>query len=241
MKNRLRIMVLMASCALVLTACWSENAVEADSDGASTIIATEEADAGEEETEETVDTSNGRTVKPLTITVDVNSPEDCTLPAAFKTSDINLEAMEMTYTMYNKDYYDAVDINMLQIGDTLVYDGQDMIVESIEDRSGDLFINGGLDMGGCELRADDGGTYVAHGYNDVSTYSEVGRITLPISETLEVSDSINNPNAPVIAGYEDLGNYIEGLEEWSSSFSQYNTSVEIRNEKVVAITRIWTP
>lgn len=241
MKNRLRIMMLlMASSALVLTACWSEAAVEADGDGASLIIETESSEDGEEEAEEVVAT-NGRVVKPYAITVDVNNPEDCILPAAFKTSDINTEAMEITYTMYNEDYYDAVEINMLQIGDTLVYDGEDMVVETIEDRSGDLFINGGMDMGGCELRAADGGTYVSHGANDIPTYSEVGRITLPIAESLEISDSINNPNAPVVAGYEDLEDYIEGLEEWSSSFSELDTRVEIRGGKVVAITRIWRP
>ena len=242
MKNRLRIMMLMMStCAFALTACWSEAAVEAEGDGASLIIEAEESGEDEAEAEEAVDTSSGRVVKPYAITVDVNNPDDCTLPAAFKTSDINTEAMEMTYTIYNIDYYDAVDINMLQIGDTLVYDGENIIVESIEDRSGDLFINGGMDRGGCELRADDGGTYVSHGVNDIPTYSEVGRITLPLAESLEISDSINNPNAPVIAGYEDIEDYIEGLEEWSSSFSQYDTTVEIRGGKVVAITRIWRP
>lgn len=241
MKNRLKILILMISSAFILTACWSENAVEDESDGASMIIATEKSEGEEEQEEEAADTSTGRQIRPLSVFVDMNNPEDCTMPAAFKTSDINLEAMEMTYTMYSKDYYDAVDINMLQIGDTLLYNGQDMLVESIEDRGGDLHINGGLDMGGCELRADDGGTYVSRGFDDIATFTEIGKITLPISETLEVSDSINNPNSPVIAGYEDLEDYIEGLEEWSSSFTTYNTTVEIRGGKIVAITRIWTP
>lgn len=241
MKNRLKILILMISSAFILTACWSENAVEDESDGASMIIATEKSEGEEEQEEEAADTSTGRQIRPLSVFVDMNNPEDCTMPAAFKTSDINLEAMEMTYTMYSKDYYDAVDINMLQIGDTLLYNGQDMLVESIEDRGGDLHINGGLDMGGCELRADDGGTYVSRGLDDIATFTEIGKITLPISETLEVSDSINNPNSPVIAGYEDLEDYIEGLEEWSSSFTTYNTTVEIRGGKIVAITRIWTP
>ncbi len=231
----------MISSAFILTACWSENAVEDESDGASMIIATEKSEGEEEQEEEAADTSTGRQIRPLSVFFDMNNPEDCTMPAAFKTSDINLEAMEMTYTMYSKDYYDAVDINMLQIGDTLLYNGQDMLVESIEDRGGDLHINGGLDMGGCELRADDGGTYVSRGFDDIATFTEIGKITLPISETLEVSDSINNPNSPVIAGYEDLEDYIEGLEEWSSSFTTYNTTVEIRGGKIVAITRIWTP
>lgn len=241
MKNRLLMIIAMLSSALILTACWSENAVEEDADGASLVITAETEEVEESEEKETAATSSGRQIKPLSVYVDMNNPEDCTLPAAFKTSDINLEAMEMTYTLYSKDYYDAVDINMLQIGDTLLYDGKDIIVESIEDRSGDLFINGGLDMGGCELRADDGGTYVAHGHDDAATFSEIGRITLPLSETLEVSDSINNPNSPVIAGYNDLEDYIGGLEEWSSSFTTYNTTVEIRAGKIVAITRIWTP
>jgi len=241
MKNRFLTIVMAISSAIVLTACFSENAVEDESDGASLIINTEESEESEDDEEAKVDTSNGRYIQPLSVVLDVNDPEDGEYSVSFRSSDINLEANEMSFTVYSADSYDAIDINMLQIGDTLYYDGSDMVVESIEDRSGDLYINGGLDAGGCELRADDDGTYVAHTFDDYTTYSEIGKLSIPISETIEISDSINNPNSPVTAGYEEIEDYIEGLEEWSSSFTQFNTTVEIRGGKVVAITRIWTP
>jgi len=243
MKKRIVKGLLMFSLSgLMLTACFSENAVETEEDGTIILSGSSEKEETEEATEETVvDTSNGKSVTPVDSGIDMNNLTNATVAASFQAKDINLDTMEITFTVYTKDEYEASDISMLQIGDTILYNGREMTVELIEDRSGELYINGGYEEGGCNLTLNEENRYVAKLPDDYPTYTSHGGITLPIAESLVLSDSINDPSKPAIAGFDDLSDYKDTLEEWSSDYTQLNTTVQITNSKVTAITRIWTP
>lgn len=240
-KRLLAIAMMMAMSSFILTACFSENAVEDEMDGAALITVAKEEAEGEEASDTPVISENGNYVGPIDTGIDMNNLSDATVPAAFEKSNINLDTMEITFTVYSQDVYDASQISMLQLGDTLLYNGREFVVESIEDQSGELLINGGFEGSGCNLMPSEGNTYIAHTLDDYATFTAHGNITLPISESIVVSDSINDPVTPKVAGYEDMGEYIEGLEDWSSSYSQYNTTIQIKNSKITAISRIWTP
>ena len=234
--------------AMLLTACWSEAAVEEEYDGAAMLFAEEnasdesESEEGDESEESTEASADGKHVTPIKVSIDMNSPQDGTYPAMFTADDIDLDAKEITLNLYSIDYYEAYQINMLQIGDVLNYDGRDMVVELIEDKSGSLYINGGLDKGGCELWPEEGDTYVAKRYDDYPTFSDHGKTTLSLSDSLTISDSHENPSKPKEADMEGLKDYLEGLSDNAKEyFMSNNTTIDIRGGKIVNITRIWVP
>lgn len=241
------ILTLVLVSAFILTACFSEDAVEDEADGAFLLSGgtkQEEAAEGEETEEEGEDSAEllaaNSYVTPIVYDIDLNNLGDISLPASFESRNFNLEAGELTFILWSVDYYAASAINMLQIGDILSYDGREIKVELIEDKSGSLHINGGFAKGGCSLWPTEENTYVAKGENDYPSYTQLGTVTLPISDAIKVSDSLNNPGKPEEVDREGLAAYIAKLEENSKGtiFDNYNTTIEIKNGKIAAITRI---
>lgn len=244
MKKRLIAITLMAITTVFLTACWSEKAVETEDGVIDVVTNNDTVDATEAGTEEEATEAadiDGTYVRPMPFVFDLANPTDATLASSFSASDINMETGEITFKAYSLDVYDAVQITMLQIGDTLLYDGREIVVENIEDKSGELYINGGLDGDGCVLTGYEGGTYVARMENDYPTYTEIGTLTLTMSESTRISDSISDPSSPKEIGYDELQSYIDGLSGSEENFTLLNTTVEISGGKVVNITRVWTP
>lgn len=244
MKKRTIIAALLfTTTALLLTACWSEKAVEVEDNGTLGIVATAEtttetAESGEEAGEVIGDTTY---IKPMPFVYDLANPTDATLAASFNISELNTETGELTFKAYSKDLYDAVQISMMQQGDILIYENREIVVDNIEDRSGDLYVNGGLEDGGCVLVGYEGGTYVARGLDDMATYTEIGTLTLTVSESTRISDSYKNPNSPVEVSYEGINDYISDLDGPESEFNYYSATVEVSGGKIVKITREWTP
>lgn len=244
MKRKILLLISFLLPVVFLTACWSEAAIEDESEGAMLIVASEsdenlEGDASTEDKEE--DSVDGKHVRPITVKIDLDDLKDGNYIASFRADDINLEGSEITCELYVTDYYEAYEINMLQIGDVIQVDGEDLVVESIEDRSGSLIVNGGFDKGGCDLWPDENDTYVARTVDDYTICSELGKTTLRLSDTLLVSDSIDDPSKPVEVGMDGLSDYLENLSDSRKDFSMNNTLIGVRGGKVVDITRIWVP
>lgn len=241
MKKRIIAMLLMATTAIFLTACWSENAVEEEGDNLTGVVSATEVATEDSPAEEVAPIEENTYIKPQAFVYDLANPTDADLAAAFNISDLNTEMGELTFKAYSLDVYDAVQISMLQQGDILIYDGKEIVVDNIEDKSGDLYINGGLDDGGCVLVSHEGGTYVGRGYDDMPTYTEIGTLTLPVSESTKISDSYSNPSSPVEVSYEDIQNYISSIDGAKATFTYFSTIVQVSGGKVVGITRQWTP
>lgn len=227
--------------AMILCACFSENAVEDEIDGAAAMLASDEEKAQAETEAQEATSDSGKMISPLPFTIDMNNPEDFTLPASFNSNDINTESGELTFTIYSQDLYDAVDINMMQQGDTLYYDGGEIVVDVIESRDGTLLVNGGYEEGGCNLVGYEGGTYTAVQANDYPTFSEIGTLTLPLSDSITISDASNDPNSPKTAELDDIDDYKSDLADWQLNYNCLNTTVEVSNGKIVSIKRIWIP
>mgnify|MGYP003344512016 CR=1 FL=1 len=85
--------------------------------------------------------------------------------------------------------YDIVDMNTLETGDGIECDGLLVKVESIENKNGRIYINGGLDVGGLEFRAvDEGNCYVFNGYDDIATYQKYDLVAFKISGGCVITD-----------------------------------------------------
>lgn len=77
-----------------------------------------------------------RLVAPLHSGLDVNKLTDCTIPAKFSSDDFRWMGGNLRMKVYSKDLYDAVDISQMQLGDTLIYAGEPMVIETIEEVHG---------------------------------------------------------------------------------------------------------
>ena len=184
-----------------------------------------------------------KSISPMPAAVNVDKLQDCVVPAAFiSTEDFNWMGGLLTMTVYNEDLYDAVEVSQLQVGDTIVYDGQPVVIEKLEETANGLEINGGqVDEGGCILAPYEGGTYIGRDMDDYATYTELGKAQLPLAENFVVVDCGENPDDPSDTIRTDQKLYLESLKNGREQFSCLNTIVTIEKGAITSITRRWTP
>lgn len=182
-----------------------------------------------------------KTVSPLPSGLEIGALSDCTVPAQFTCDDFRWMGGNLTMKVFSEDLYDAVEVSLLEVGDTLVFDGEKIVVETIEDEGGMVTINGGLENGGAWLRAGDGGTYRACQFDDHSLYTELGTAELPLSETFRIIDCGEGPADPCDTIVSGQKLYLETLEGWRREFSPLNTKVLVEDGLITGIVRRWIP
>ena len=138
-----------------------------------------------------------KTVSPLPSCLEITTLSDCTVPAQFTSDDFRWMGGNLTMKVFSEDLYDAVEVSLLERGDTLVFGGDKIVVETVADEGGMLTINGGLEEGGAWLVAGDGGTYRACQWDDHSLYTEIGTAHLPLSEDFMIVDCGENPSCTI--------------------------------------------
>ena len=182
-----------------------------------------------------------RHIAPLASNLDLNKLQDCTIPAAFTPSDFDWTNGKLTVTVYTMDLYDAVEISQMKVGDTLIYEGKPMVVNTILENHGGLAINGDLDEGGCCLVGYEGGTYIARNWDDHATYTKLGKTNVALAEDFAIIDCGDFPNDPYVTIRKGQQSYIEKLKDGKKDFFQLNTRVTIEHGKVTEINRKWIP
>lgn len=186
-------------------------------------------------------TEGHKLIAPLPAGIAVDELQDCTVPAAFKPEDFNWMGGNLRMTVYNQDLYDVVDISQMQVGDTLIYEGQPMVINKIDHQNGGIDINGGLDEGGCCLAGNEGGTYVARNWDDHATYTKLGKAEVALSEDFVIIDCGEFPDQPSDTIRIGQKLYIENLNGYKEDFFQLNTRVTIENGMITEINRRWIP
>ena len=180
-----------------------------------------------------------RRVEPLADTLDVSAlaEGDQQFTAGFQGSDIREDGGQLVIdlTVYTYDLYDAVDISMLAVGDTLVVKGEDIPVASVAEENGGVTVNGGLENGGVDLISAGGGAYRVQLEDDARDLYEVGTITLPVGQDCVLTDD-SDPEAP---GRTLYAGDLLGLGD--EVFSPQATTVETVGGTVTAIHRDYTP
>ena len=191
-------------------------------------------------------TPSVKTVAPQVVQVDVNALPDGIYPVAFNPGDVLGGASGIFVNaaqIYTKDVYDIVDVNTLMPGDTIVVNGDEILVESVtSDEYGLVIVNGGLDDENGTVLAplgEDSNGYCVMGEDDMPTYTLLGSTTLRLADTAVFNDSWNIEAEPVTLAYDGIVDAITGSE--NTYFVQYNTTVCIENGAVVEINRIYVP
>lgn len=180
-------------------------------------------------------------IAPLPSGIDMNNLQDCTVPAAFSPDDFNWMGGNLTMNVYSKDLYDAVEVSQMQLGDTLIYDSERMVIREFEEAHGGIDINGGLDEGGCCLVGNEVDTYVARHWDTHATYTRLGKAEVALSEDFVIIDCGDFPTDPTDTVRTGQKLYMEKMKNSRPDFFQLNTRVTIENGMVTEINRKWIP
>ena len=226
-----KLLVLLMICCMC-TACGAkEEAAE---------VPEQAVEAVEEEKEEV--TEEAAKISPLPTTIDMNALDNCTLAVSFEEGDAYVDdtgAMQLDVTVYTYDLYDMVDIANLKEGDTIVIQGNEVAVETVETlESGLVFINGGMENGGYDLWHGDSGVYFEHGYNDAKSYYPLGEATIRVSTEFEFVDSSDLDKGEVTYYPGDFLTDDAGI---LYHFVPNNTSIVVEGGQIIQMTRIYTP
>jgi hypothetical protein len=200
---------------------------------------TQEDTVVEENAEET---EQDGVIKPLPATVDVNNLSDCMVAVSLDEKDafVNEDGkVQMKVKVWTYDLYDMVDMANLKEGDTIVIQGNEVVVESLETlESGLVFINGGMENGGYDLWHNDSGVYFEHGYNDAKSYYALGEATIRVSTEFEFVDSSDLDKGEVTYYPGDFLTDNAGI---LYHFVPNNTSIVVEGGQIIQMTRIYTP
>ena len=230
--------ILLALSVLALSACAAK---QVNSDTQKDVSAeTAAPSADPEQTEDAQQSAQeAKRVEPLPETLDVNALTDATVAASFSAEDISEKdgKTQITLTVYDYDVYDMVDVAQLAVGDTIVVDGKDMVVTSREDKDGFVTINGGLEQGGVDLTSDDSGVYYAVGMDDVKSYHELGRITVPVAEGFVLTDNADPEHPDETYAASDLAT----LAASAHGLTANNTLATIEHGELTVLARSYTP
>lgn len=181
-------------------------------------------------------------IKPIEETINLEALEDSILAVSLKDGCFvkgEDEAITITAMVHSYDIYDMKHIANLEVGNTILINGEEVVIETLDqDEIGAVLINGGIDDGGFTLATDEDTVYYVFDYNDAKVYHELGEITLQVADEFVFHDESNLENPEITFVAEDF--LKEGLE-FDFYFVPNNATIRIENGKVVEMTRIFTP
>ena len=179
-------------------------------------------------------------IEPIVTEIDLEKPEDGEYPAEFQTTALqkNEDGYVLETELFAEEFFDAVQITQLKEGDVIVSEGQEYTVESVENNdTGYVIVNDGLEQGGIEFAANEGGTWVVEKMDDAHSYQSLGKVNLQLSPDFVFTDDADPDNTGVTcdaAGLKALGDDGQG-------FNRNNTTVTITNGVITAAHRVFLP
>ena len=251
MKKKLLSLLLTGTMLLSMTACGQTNDVNTDTNTPAptqeaiatvtpTLTPTEAPEPTVTPTEAPVPAT--KTIAPLPVTIDMNNLTDCTVAVSIEKEALSVDntgARVLPVSVYTYDLYDMIDISMLAVGDTIILRGEEVAVTSLNTTEyGSVEINGGLDMGGYELRTDEHTVYYETGYSDVKTYFKLGEVVLPVSDDFVFIDTADPEGTAQTFIFEDL--YTDKVPH-IFGFTPHNTRIVIESGVITKMERIYTP
>ena len=211
-----------------------EGAVDEESQGAIREAVAENDQAQEQpkrdKTQET-ERTEPLTVEPVRETLNMTHFDNCTFAAGFKPQQIHQDESNViiTLTVYDYEHFHKADIDELQAGDTLLIDGKECLITSIDrQESGRIEINGGPAQGGEELRMVEEDSFYGSEMAVGRSYHKLGEVTLQMDENFVLTDDSDPDTPPQVYTAEELFAIRDRL---IGEFKPYNTAVTVKNEK----------
>lgn len=242
MKKKVIGMVLCT--AMLLTACGSNNSsAPAVATVEGTPISTEAAssEAAAETSAASTTSADATEVTPLSTTIDTTALADGTYAVSFVASDATTDngTVQLNVTVYDYEHFAADAVENLKAGDTLIIDGNSVVVDTVE-QNGDIIIcvNGGLEQGGYDLSKDEDGNYFESLMDIGRNYTALGQVALPLSQDFVFTDNSDLENQNVQYSAEEL---VTLLSDDTQYFNALNTSATIEDGEITAMQRIYMP
>mgnify|MGYP004545590491 CR=1 FL=1 len=185
---------------------------------------------------------NDGKIKPLPDALDLSSLTSGTVAASFDASSLKEVGgqLQLSFTVYNYEKFDAADISGLKAGDVLVVSGQEMTVASVQASDGYVTVNGGEEAGGVLFSLDaSSNTYYVMGMDDSKTYYEKGRLTFPVADTCVLTDDADFEHPGQTTPASDLPKLL--AQDDIYGFDPQSTTVTLKNSQITAIYRGFLP
>lgn len=181
-------------------------------------------------------------IKPLPDALDLNRLTSGTVAASFDASSLKEVGgqLQLSFTVYNYEKFDAADISGLKAGDVLVVSGREMTVASVQASDGYVTVNGGEEAGGVLFSLDaSSNTYYVMGMDDSKTYYEKGRLTFPVADTCVLTDDADFEHPGQTTPASDLPKLL--AQDDIYGFDPQSTTVTLKNSQITAIYRGFLP
>lgn len=185
---------------------------------------------------------NDGKIKPLPDELDLNSLTSGTVAASFDASSLKEVdgQLQLSFTVYNYEKFDAADISGLKAGDVLVVSGREMTVASVQASDGYVTVNGGEEAGGVLFSLDaSSNTYYVMGMDDSKTYYEKGQLTFPVADTCVLTDDADFEHPGQTTPASDLPKLL--AQDDIYGFDPQSTTVTLKNSQITAIYRGFLP
>ena len=190
----------------------------------------------------TVSSKNDGKIKPLPDALDLNRLTSGTVAASFDASSLKEVdgQLQLSFTVYNYEKFDAADISGLKAGDVLVVSGREMTVASVQASDGYVTVNGGEEAGGVLFSLDaSSNTYYVMGMDDSKTYYEKGQLTFPVADTCVLTDDADFEHPGQTTPASDLPKLL--AQDDIYGFDPQSTTVTLKNSQITAIYRGFLP
>lgn len=185
---------------------------------------------------------NDGKIKPLPDALDLNSLTSGTVAASFDASSLKEVdgQLQLSFTVYNYEKFDAADISGLKAGDVLLVSGREMTVVSVQASDGYVTVNGGEEAGGVLFSLDaSSNTYYVMGMDDSKTYYEKGQLTFPVADTCVLTDDADFEHPGQTTPASGLANLL--AQDDIYGFDPQSTTVTLKNSQITAIYRGFLP
>ena len=185
---------------------------------------------------------NDGKIKPLPDELDLNHLTSGTVAASFDASSLKEVdgQLQLSFTVYNYEKFDAADISGLKAGDVLVVSGREMTVASVQASDGYVTVNGGEEAGGVLFSLDaSSNTYYVMGMDDSKTYYEKGQLTFPVADTCVLTDDADFEHPGQTTPASDLPKLL--AQDDIYGFDPQSTTVTLKNSQITAIYRSFLP
>lgn len=185
---------------------------------------------------------NDGKIKPLPDELNLSSLTSGTVAASFDASSLKEVdgQLQLSFTVYNYEKFDAADISGLKAGDVLVVSGREMTVASVQASNGYVTVNGGEEAGGVLFSLDaSSNTYYVMGMDDSKTYYEKGQLTFPVADTCVLTDDADFEHPGQATPASDLPKLL--AQDDIYGFNPQSTTVTLKNSQITAIYRGFLP
>lgn len=189
-----------------------------------------------------IDSKTDGKIKPLPDALDLSSLTSGTVAASFDASSLKEVGgqLQLSFTVYNYEKFDAADISGLKAGDVLVVSGREMTVSSVQSSDGYVTVNGGEEAGGVLFSLDaSSNTYYVMGMDDSKTYYEKGQLTFPVADTCVLTDDADFEHPGQTTPASDLPKLL--AQDDIYGFNPQSTTVTLKNSQITAIYRGFLP